>query len=107
MKNNWRVTPLVLVLLSVLLMSCSGQPHSDMASACQRSLTLAEGKLEEALARQQPDAMSARSLMGTANFASASSLLGAARIQMMVGDYLGCIGLVEQARLHIFPTVMR
>lgn len=101
--NSW-IRGLVLVVAGLLLAGCSGHSPQDMASVCRNSIESAERRFIAAMDAQSVDQMSALSMVNTANFAMASSLLGAARVQMMVGNYPGCLVMVEQARAHLWPS---
>ncbi len=81
-----------LVVVSLVLAGCSGQPTQRKDVSCQRAIDSAYQALNYA---------KTKGFDGTVSYTKAGSLLAAAKVQRQVEEYDGCLGNVEKARFYI------
>ena len=83
---------LTLLMLTSLAVGCAGNPNSSIALQCKDGLRVAYEELDFA---------KAKGFSGTAEYAKAASLLGAASVQKEFEKYPNCINKVGRARAYI------
>jgi len=93
-----KMKPLILILISIIITACAGDPTSSLARQCDKGLNIAFKEL---------DLASARGVGGTWEYTKASGLLTAAKIQYEFGKYPNCIDKVKRARVFIKQSIRK
>ena len=83
---------LLLLIFSVVLAGCAGNPNSTVALQCERGLDAGFKELDYA---------KSKGFAGTVEYTKAASLLSAARVQQEFGKYPNCLEKVKRARAFI------
>lgn len=81
-----------LIMVSIMIGACSGNPGSTSAERCAQGLAAARGELNTARVN---------GFGGTVNWSKAASLLTAAKVQYEFERYPNCIDKVQRARAYL------
>lgn len=81
-----------LILTSVVIGACAGNPGSPLAQRCSGGLAAAQSELNTARVN---------GFGSTVNWSKAASLLSAAKVQYQFEHYPNCIDKVQRARAYL------